>query len=100
MHLAGRVRVRGHRRRVLSLPAGPGGALPGASTRATVGAVTGPAGADGGRDKGEAGQKLLDSALKRYPAVFTADRLWVMDRNFPGVPRVKKMPATGTHVLV
>jgi len=82
-----------HRRRVLSLPAGPGGALPGASTRATVGVISGPAGAGGGRDKGEAEQKLPDSALQRYPAIFTADRLWVMGRSFPGLPRSKKMPA-------
>ena len=71
-----------------------------ASTRATVGVVTGPSGAGGGRDKGEAEQKLLDGALARYPAIFTPDRLWVMDRNFPGVPRIKKMLATGTHVLI
>ncbi|MGH3125555.1 MAG: hypothetical protein ACRDND_31645, partial [Streptosporangiaceae bacterium] len=48
-----------------------------ASTRATVGVVTGPAGAGGGRDKGEAEQKLLDGALERYPRIFTPDRLWV-----------------------
>ena len=71
-----------------------------ASTRATVGVVTGPSGAGGGRDKGEAEQKLLDGALARYPRIFTPDRLWVMDRNFPGVPRIKKMLATGTHVLI
>ena len=71
-----------------------------ASTRATVGVVTGPSGIGGGRDKGEAEQKLLDGALARYPAIFTPDRLWVMDRNFPGVPRIKKMLATGTHVLI
>ena len=71
-----------------------------ASTRATVGVVTGPSGAGGGRDKGEAEQKLLDGALARYPAIFTPDRLWIMDRNFPGVPRIKKMLATGTHVLI
>ena len=71
-----------------------------ASTRATVGVVTGPAGAGGGRDKGEAEQKLLDGALEKYPRIFTPDRLWVMDRNFPGVPRIKKMLATGTHVLI
>jgi hypothetical protein len=71
-----------------------------ASTRATVGVVTEPSGAGGGRDKGEAGQKLLDSALRKYPHVFTPDRLWVMDRNYPGVPRIKAMLATGTHVLI
>jgi len=73
---------------------------PVASTRATVGVVAGPSGAGGGRDKGEAEQKLLDGALARYPAIFTPDRLRVMDRNFPGVPRIKKMLATGTHVLI
>ena len=71
-----------------------------ASTRATVGVVTGPAGAGGSRDKGEAEQKLLDGALARYPAIFTPDRQWVMDRNFPGVSRIKKMLATGTRVLI
>ena len=71
-----------------------------ASTRATVGVVTGPSGAGGGRDKGEAEQKLLDGALEKYPRIFTPDRLWVMDRNFPGVPRIKAMLATGTHVLI
>jgi len=71
-----------------------------ASTRATVGVVTGPSGAGGGRDKGEAEQRLLDAALARYPAIFTPGRLWLMDRNFPGVPRIKKVLATGTHVLI
>jgi hypothetical protein len=71
-----------------------------ASTRATVGVVTGPSGAGGGRDKGEAEQKLLDGALHKYPRIFTPDRLWVMDRNYPGVLRIKKMLATGTHVLI
>jgi hypothetical protein len=71
-----------------------------ASTRATVGVVTGPSGAGGGRDKGEAEQKLLDGALARYPHIFSPDRIWVMDRNYPGVPRIKALLATGTHVLI
>lgn len=71
-----------------------------ASTRATFGVVTGPAGAGGGRDKGEAEQVLLDKALKDYRYLFTTWRLWVMDRNFPGVPRIKAMLETGTHVLI
>ena len=71
-----------------------------ASTRATVGVVTGPSGAGGGRDKGEGEQKLLDDALEKYPRIFTPDRLWVMDRNFPGVTRIKAMLAAGTHVLI
>ena len=71
-----------------------------ASTRATFGVTTGPAGAGGGRDKGEAGQVLLDKALKDYGYLFTPWRLWVMDRNFPGVLRIKAMLAAGTHVLI
>ena len=35
-----------------------------------------------------------------YIFIFTKDRLWVMDRNFPGVPRIKRMLKTGTHVLI
>ena len=71
-----------------------------ASTRATFGVTTGPAGAGAGRDKGEAEQVLLDKALKDHRQVFTPWRLWVMDRNFPGVPRIKAMLETGTHVLI
>ena len=62
--------------------------------------ATGPSGAGAGRDKGEAEQVLLDKALKDYRYLFTPWRLWVMDRNFPGVPRIKAMLATGTHVLI
>ena len=54
--------------------------------------TTGPSGAGGGRDKGEAEQGLLDKALKDYWPVFTPWRLWVMDRNFPGAPT----PGPGT----
>jgi hypothetical protein len=73
-----------------------------ASTRAALAVVTGPAGAaaGGGRDKGEAEQVLLDKALKDCPQIFTPDRLWIMDRNFPGVPRIQRMLATGSHVLI
>jgi len=71
-----------------------------ASTRATFGVVTGPSGAGASRDKGEAEQVLLDKALKDYGYVFTSWRLWVLDRNFPGVPRIKAMLETGTHVLI
>jgi hypothetical protein len=55
-----------------------------ASTRAAFGVVTGPAGAE---------QVLLDKALKDYGYLFTGWRLWVMDRNFPGVPRIKATPS-------
>ena len=73
-----------------------------ASTRAALAVVSGPSGAasGGSREKGEAEQVLLDKALKDYPHVFTPGRLWVLDRNFPGVPRIQRMLATGTHVLI
>jgi hypothetical protein len=73
-----------------------------ASTRSTLAVATGPSGAAAGgeRDKGEAEQVLLDKALSDSPGVFTADRVWLMDRNFPGVPRIRRMLATGTHVLI
>jgi hypothetical protein len=71
-----------------------------ASTRATFGVTTGPAGAGAARDKGEAEQVLLDKALKDYRYLFTPGRLWVMDRNYPGVPRIKALLETGTHVLI
>jgi hypothetical protein len=66
-----------------------------ACTRAMLGIVSGPAGGD----KAEAEQKLLDKAMQDYPHLFTAGRLWIMDRNFPGVARIKKMIRT-THVLI
>jgi hypothetical protein len=73
-----------------------------ASTRATLAVVTGPSGAaaGGGRDKGEAEQALLDKALNDHPDVFTPARLWIMDRNFPGVPRIQRLLAAGSHVLI
>jgi hypothetical protein len=67
-----------------------------ASTRATLAVVSGPSGGA----KAEAEQALLDTMLTTCPQVFTADRLWVMDRNFPGAGRVARMLATGTHVLI
>jgi hypothetical protein len=73
-----------------------------ASTRAALAVVSGPSGAaaGGSRDKGEAEQVLLDKALRDYPHVFTSRRIWIMDRNFPGAPRIAAMLATGTHVLI
>jgi hypothetical protein len=67
-----------------------------AFTRASLAAVTGPAGGD----KAEAEQRLLDRMLTEHPEVFGPDRLWVMDRNFPGVPRIAAMLAANTHVLI
>ena len=74
--------------------------LSNASTRATFGVTTGPSGAGASRDKGEAEQVLLDKALKDYRYLFTPWRLWVMDRNFPGVSRIRDLLAAGTHVLI
>jgi hypothetical protein len=66
-----------------------------ASTRGMLAVVTGPAGGD----KAAAEQALLDRALTEYAYVFTRSRLWVMDRNFPGVARIARM-ITVTHVLI
>ena len=73
-----------------------------ASTRAALAVVCGPSGAaaGGGREKGEAEQKLPGKALENYPHLFTSRRMWIMDRNFPGAPRIQRMLATGTHVLI
>ena len=57
--------------------------------------VTGPSGGD----KAEAEQALLDRAVLEYAWVFTKRRLWVMDRNFPGVARIERMIKV-THVLI
>ena len=67
-----------------------------ASTRGTLAVVSGPSG--GAKAEGE--QALLDTMLTRYPGVFTSDRIWVLDRNFPGADRVARLLATGTHVLI
>ena len=67
-----------------------------ALTRGALAVVSGPSGGD----KAEAEQKLLDRALIEYPDVFTDDRLWLLDRNFPGVPRIKRMLDIGTHALI
>src|ERR1035437_5519819 len=73
-----------------------------AFTRATLAVTSGPSGAaaGGGREKGEAEQVLLDRALEEYPHLFTERRIWLLDRNFPGVPRIARMLATGTHALI
>ncbi len=67
-----------------------------ASTRGALAVVSGPSGGA----KAEAEQSLLDTMLATCPQIFTADRVWVMDRNFPGAGRVARMLATGTHVLI
>ena len=66
-----------------------------ASTRAMLAVVTGPSGGD----KATAGQALLDRTLTEFAWVFTKSRLFVMDRNFPGTARIKRL-VTVTHVLI
>jgi hypothetical protein len=66
-----------------------------ASTRALLGMPHGPA----GTDKAAAEQKLLDTAMRDYPRLFTADRIWLMDRNYHGAARIARLIAR-THVLI
>jgi hypothetical protein len=66
-----------------------------ASTRALLGMPHGPA----GTGKAAAEQKLLDTAMEQYPHLFTMDRLWLMDRNYPGAARIARLTAR-THVLI
>jgi hypothetical protein len=66
-----------------------------AFTRGTLAAVSGPSGGA----KAEAEQLLLDRMVTEYALIFSKDQLWVLDRNFPGVARLKRLTAL-THVLV
>ena len=50
-----------------------------ASTRGLLGITA-------GTDKAAAEQKLLDTAMEQYPHLFTVDRIWLLDRNFPARP--------------
>ena len=52
-----------------------------------------------GTDKAAAEQKLLDTAMEQYPHLFTMDRIWLMDRNYHGAPRIARLIAR-THVLI
>lgn len=65
------------------------------STRGLLGMPHGPA----GTGKAAAEQKLLDTAMEQYPHLFAGDRLWLMDRNFPGAARIARLIAR-THVLI
>jgi hypothetical protein len=67
-----------------------------ASARGALSVISGPSGGP----KAEGEQALLDTMLTTCPQIFTPDRIWVMDRNFPGADRVARMLATGTHVLI
>jgi len=67
-----------------------------AATRSAFAAVGGPSTGD----KAEAEQGLLDTTLERFAHLFTPDRLWLLDRNYPGADRIARVLATGTHVLI
>jgi hypothetical protein len=65
------------------------------STRGLLGMPHGPA----GTDKAAAEQRLLDAAMEQYPHLFAGDRIWLMDRNFPGAARIARLIAR-TRVLI
>ena len=46
-----------------------------------------------GTGKAAAEQKLLDTAMRDCPHLFTMDRIWLMDRNYPGAARIARLTA-------
>jgi hypothetical protein len=52
-----------------------------------------------GTDKPAAEQGLLDEAMDSYPALFDPGWIWLMDRNYHGVPRIARLTES-THVLI
>ena len=64
-------------------------------TRSLLAMPWGPAGSD----KAAAEQGLLDAAMREFPHVLTMDRIWLLDRLWHGVRRIKELAGL-THVLV
>ncbi len=64
-------------------------------TRSLLAMPWGPA----GTDKAAAEQGLLDTVITRFPHVLAKDRIWLLDRLWHGVRRVKALAAL-THVLI
>jgi hypothetical protein len=64
-------------------------------TRSLLAMPWGPAGSD----KAAAEQRLLDAAMREFPHVLTMDRIWLLDRLWHDVRRMKELAAL-THVLV
>jgi hypothetical protein len=64
-------------------------------TRSLLAMPWGPA----GTDKAAAEQGLLDTVLTRFPHVLTKDQVWLLDRLWHGVRRIKALTAL-THVLI
>ena len=91
----GRVRLRRHRGRLIAVPAAAGASVERHLDAGAAGDAAGPA----GTDKAAAEQKLLDTAMRDYPHLFAMDRLWLMDRNFPGAARIARLMAR-THMLI
>ena len=52
-----------------------------------------------GTDKAAAEQSLLDEAMDRFPALFSPDWIWLMDRNYHGAARIARM-IQSTHVVI
>ncbi len=65
------------------------------SCRALFAMPHGPA----GTDKAESEQALLDEAMERFPALFSPDWIWLMDRNYHGAARIARL-IRSTHVLI
>ena len=65
------------------------------SCRALFAMPHGPA----GTAKAESEQALLDKAMACFPALFSPDWIWLMDRNYHGAPRIARM-IRSTHVLI
>jgi hypothetical protein len=53
----------------------------------------------GGTDKTASEQRLLDTAMRHFPHVFTKGQAWLLDRLWHGVPRLKAL-AQLTHFAV
>ena len=63
-----------------------------AGTRGALGLESGPS-ADGE-------QTLTRRMVKHHPEVFAAGRLFLLDRNFPGIKLIKDIRAAGAHLLM
>jgi len=64
-------------------------------TRSLLAMPWGPAGSD----KTASGQRLLDAAMKDFPHVFSHGQVWLLDRLWHGVPRLKALAGL-THWAV
>jgi hypothetical protein len=64
-------------------------------TRSLLAMPWGPA----GTDKTASEQRLLDVAMKDFPHVFSMDQVWLLDRLWHGVPRLKALAGL-THWVV